>query len=324
MNNKFLIKILNFIGPKVEKSVAALGKVGRLAGLKIVSFARWPVLHYTRWGLYPQALFVIIALIWFEYRPEWAVQGPGVAMAFLAVAAIIMAVRGPDSTRFEGVVWVIASFLLFAGEMRSIRVERKQHETEQAELRRREEATRGQQTRSFAELIAQGKVLFKSLAEEKELTARNLEHLTGGNEYCWVTPSHPLPVVVGGDPAHQSDDYWQLGLRNSGNVVLPSCDITFMPFPTEKELKAGVQMVPPFIFYHFDKVPVMGRRYYRTTSYYIKGDRIYSGKIQTPTRTFVIVIKFEPDSKDRTGYSPKCLVTAPSGKILETDCYPQK
>ena len=32
--------------------------------------------HYSRWGFYPQAAFVVVALIWFEYRPEWATQGP--------------------------------------------------------------------------------------------------------------------------------------------------------------------------------------------------------------------------------------------------------
>jgi len=44
--------------------------------------------------MYPQALFLVIALIWFAYRPDWAIQGPGVAMAFLAVAAILGMANG--------------------------------------------------------------------------------------------------------------------------------------------------------------------------------------------------------------------------------------
>ncbi len=67
----------------------------------------------------------------------------------------------------------------------------------------------------------------------------------------------------------------------------------------------------------------MGRRYYRYTPYFIKGDRIYSGVIETPTRSFIEVIKFEPDPNDRTRYIPKCLVATPSGKMLENDCNPQ-
>jgi len=35
----------------------------------------------------------------------------------------------------------------------------------------------------------------------------------------------------------------------------------------------------------------MGRRYYRNTPHFIKGDRIYSGVIETPTRSFIEVIK---------------------------------
>jgi hypothetical protein len=125
--------------------------------------ALWPVPYYTRWGLYPQAVFSVIALIWFEYRPDWAIQGPGVAMAFLAVAAIIMAVRGPDSTRIEGGVWIAASCLLFAGEMHFLKADRQAHDTEQREIQRAEESRRQEQAQSFAKLIGDGQRLFLSL-----------------------------------------------------------------------------------------------------------------------------------------------------------------
>jgi len=105
-------------------------------------------------------------------------------MGFLAVAAIFMAVRGSDSTRVEGAVWIAISFSLFAGEMHSIAVERQVHDVEQAELRSREENIRREQTQSFARLIGEGEHLFRALDEEKALTAKNLEHITGGDEYC--------------------------------------------------------------------------------------------------------------------------------------------
>jgi len=168
-----------------------------------------------------------------------------------------------------------------------------------------------------------GQHLSKALAEEKALTAKNLEHITGGDGYCWVVPIHPLPIGVGGDPAHQGNNWWQLGLKNSGKVVLPTCDIRFMPFPNEEEFRKGAAPSPTFLNYHFEKVPVTGRKSYRYTSYFIKGDQIYSGVIETPTRSFIEVIKFEPDPKDPTRYVSKCRVAEPSEKILENDCNPQ-
>lgn len=273
--------------------------------------------------MYPQALFLVITLIWFVYRPTWATQGPSVAMAFLAVAAMIMAVRGSKTTRIEGGIWILLSCILFVVEMNSIAVERATRDDEQAELRRTGETTRREQNKSFTKLIGDGQKLFKSLGEEKALTAKNLEHITGGDEYCWLVPVSPLPVGLGGDPTYQGNNWWQLALKNSGKVVLPTCDIHFMPFPTDKEFKAGILPSPPDLFYHFEKVPVIARRSYRYTPNFIKGDRIYSGVIETPTHSFVTNIRFEPDPNDHSRYIPKCLVAAPSGKELEKECYPQ-
>lgn len=289
---------------------------------RIIAFYQIPL--YSRWGFYPQAIFVLVTLIWFQYRPGWAIQGPGVAMAFLAVAAIVMAVRGSDSTRMEGVVWIVISLCLFWGEMHFIDVERKARDAEQAQLRKSEEYAQQKQSQAFDQLIKEGKQLFKALDSETALTANNLEHITGGDEYCWLVPVTPLPVALGGDPKYQGGNYWQLALKNSGKVVLPTCDVRFMPFPTEKELKEGVTIFPPFLLYHFEKVPIMGRRYYRYTSNFIKGDRIYSGVIETPTRSFIEVIKFAPDPNRATQYVPSCKVAIPSGKSLETECNPQK
>jgi len=95
-----------------------------------------------------------------------------------------------------------------------------------------------------------------------------------------------------------------------------------MPFPNEQEFKKGAVPYPPFAF-RFDRVPVMGRRYSRTTNRFIKDDQIYSGVIETPTHSFIEVIKFEPGPKGGARLIPKCTVSAPSGKILENDCNPQ-
>jgi hypothetical protein len=296
--------------------------------------ARWSVPHYTRWGLYLQAIFIVIALFWFELRPDCSIQGPSVAMAFLAVAAVIMAVRGPDSTRIEGVVWVLISFSLFALEMHSIRVDRETHDAEQSEIRRAEENRQQQQVRSFTKLIGDGQRLFAAFGEEKQLTTENLEHITGGNGYCWIVPFTPLSVAEGGDPAHQGANWQQIGLKNSGSLVLPTCDIQLVPYPTVEEAQQG--KIPQDIFYHFEKVPVLlDYRHYNSTPYFITNDRTYSGTIKTPTRTFTEVIEFKTDPTNASRSVPTCVVqefpelssqgkALRPGRVLETECFPQK
>ncbi|MGB8063238.1 MAG: hypothetical protein WCF26_15190 [Candidatus Sulfotelmatobacter sp.] len=99
----------------------------------------YPVPHYTRWGMYPQAAFIVACLFWFQYRPEWGTLGPGVAIAFLAVAAVIMAVRADYLKHSEAIVWILIAFVLFWIEMRSISEDRFNHDAQQAEIRTREQ-----------------------------------------------------------------------------------------------------------------------------------------------------------------------------------------
>lgn len=82
-----------------------------------------------------------------------------------------------------------------------------------------------------------GKHLFKALAEEKALTAKNLEHITGGNGYCWVVPVHPQPVGLGGDPAYQGNNWWQLALRNSAKRSYRRATFNLCPSRPRKNLE---------------------------------------------------------------------------------------
>ena len=314
---------LQAIKQKARELSIAVGNTAKSVARKARAVARWPIPGYSRLGLYAQAIFIICALVWFAYKPHWAVQGPGVAMAFLAIAATWMAVRGPDLTRIEGGVWILIAFGLFFVEMHFVGAERKSHDAEQAELRTREETTRREQNDSFRKLITDGTNLFKALGEEKTLTQQNLEHITGGNGYCWVVPVDPLDVGLGGDPAHQGHNWWQIALKNSGKVVLPTCDIHLVPFPTSRRTQKRCDAVSPGHLLSFRESASHGPPTLQYTQTFIKGDRIYSGVIRTPTHTFNEVIKFTPDPKDPTRYIPSCTVTEPSGKILEKDCYPQ-
>ena len=101
---------LQAIKQKARELSIAVGKTAKSVARKAGAVARWPIPGYSRWGLYFQAIFIIGALVWFAYKPHWAVQGPGVAMAFLAIAATSIERQGPDLTRIEGGAWVLIAF----------------------------------------------------------------------------------------------------------------------------------------------------------------------------------------------------------------------
>jgi hypothetical protein len=302
---------------------------------KSISVARWPVPEYTRPGMYFQAAFVVLLLVWFEYQPDWAVQGTTVAMGLLAIAAVIMGLRGASIRRVEGTLWVILSVLLFAGEMQAIVRERKARDEELAQAITVETKARNEERDSFRKLLARGEALLNSLDEEKSLTsknlaltAKNLEHITGGDEYCWVAPQTPLLSTAAGEPyIDNKSGNWQIVVMNSGKVVLPTCDVSLMEIPSAEQLKSGMKFSWFPHNMHFERLPVLGGgggHYFQMTSYLIPGGRNYSGVIRTPARELIEVITFDPDPKSLSGYTPHCKVLAPGGtKELQSDCFPK-
>jgi hypothetical protein len=254
----------------------------------------------------------------------------GVFIAILGLLGIVVPlVRDlAKMGKWEKAAWTFVMFALMWLEIRSIYLDRRAHDVEQA-------AARKEQLKHFKEVgdgittaIDESQKQFDATMQRSNSilggVSESITIATGGDGYCWLVPETPLPVELGGDAAYQGNNWWQLALKNSGKVPLPTCDLRFMPFASDEERKSGNVPFRNFIPYHFEKVPVMGRRYFRTTPNYIKGDRIYSGVIETPTRSFVEVIKFEPDPKDPSRYIPKCMVSVPAGKTLENDCNPQK
>jgi hypothetical protein len=119
---------------------------------RLSRIGRYPVPHYTRWGLYPQGIFVIGC--WFCMH--WWPLVPGVAIGFLALAAAVMAVRADNFTQTEKAVWVVISLVLCFVELRTIYQDRDAHDREQSELRIQESEARAKETQSFAALIKQG------------------------------------------------------------------------------------------------------------------------------------------------------------------------
>lgn len=139
----------------------------------------YPIPHYTRWGMYPQAAFIVACLFWFQYRPEWGTLGPGVAIAFLAVAAVIMAVRAEYLKHSESVVWILIAFALFFIEMKSISEDRLNHDKQQAEIRASEqnnfEQMLAEQRKDVREIVAGIQTLPDLIAARNRAERRVLE-----------------------------------------------------------------------------------------------------------------------------------------------------
>jgi hypothetical protein len=97
--------------------------------------ATHPVAEYTRWGLYPQTVIILVCL----YFHEFGLFIPTVAIGFLAVVAVIMTVRANHFTHVERVVYVVIAFALFFVELKAVYKDRDEHDRQQAEARDREE-----------------------------------------------------------------------------------------------------------------------------------------------------------------------------------------
>lgn len=113
--------------------------------------------NYDRWGLYPQALIVVVCLFCFQWWPLI----PTVAIGFLGVVAAIMTVRADHFTHAERVVYILIAFALFIIEMTAVYRDRDEHDRQQTDLRMREGQARKEERDSFAKLLTQGQTSIK-------------------------------------------------------------------------------------------------------------------------------------------------------------------
>ncbi len=183
-------------------NLAAMG--GTLAENKAVavwrrtkSIALYPVPQYSSWGFYLQAVIVAVCLGWFDVKPPV----PTVAIGFLGVVAAIMTVRADHFHNGERAVWILISFALFIVEMRAVYQDRDEHDRQQVELRKREDETRKAEQDSFAALLREGKDLFTATKQIEGLAHKNLENVTGGQSFAYLTPQTqfgtvPIPLTI--------------------------------------------------------------------------------------------------------------------------------
>jgi len=158
-------------------------------------------------GAYFRKLSCARCLLMVRVPPGMGNPSPGVAMAFLAVAAISWQL-GARTPRASKEWFGVANYFSFVcGEMHSIADERKIR-SRASERRSREETTQREQTRSFTQLIADGQHLFKALAEEKGWNRENLEHILAAT---YIVGSYRYSSPVGLGRPRIRNNWWQLG-----------------------------------------------------------------------------------------------------------------
>ena len=158
---------------------------------RISKVARCPI-NYSRSAELFQAPFIGLIICWCFFPPP-----PGYAVAVLAAAGAVMAVRAEYFTVTEKVLWIViaAAFVIF--EIRAISRDRSEHDNEQAEIRDNDAIIRAAERRQFERLLAQGKGLF---SQEQELSKRTIDEITGGNSFAYLLTfqegNHQSPIVI--------------------------------------------------------------------------------------------------------------------------------
>jgi hypothetical protein len=186
-------------------------------------FFLFPVPHYTRWGLYPQAAIIVACYSWWALCPVI----PGASITVLGFMAVFMTVRADKFSHAERVVWVVLGFAVMVAELRSLYVERDRHDTEQrvemARQQREFEATlHGFESldrnsrNQYETTIHRVDGVLKTTQKVSDLTERSLESITGGDSNAYF------------DLMYVNDYVPVIWVQNSGKYPLRNLSIQIM------------------------------------------------------------------------------------------------
>jgi len=217
-----------------------------------VSVATRPVPYYTRWGLYPQALFVVGC--WFCMH--WWPIIPGVSIGFLALAAVIMAVRADNFTGAEKAVWVALGMVLCFVELRTIYGDRDEHDRLQSEIRRQDnehfekivgdlEMSEKHREEEFTSTLARSDALMLAAAKIMGLSEESAGNLTGGDSFVYfrffpsgnpnvtnVLATHHGRYMIANVGARIVDmDKFRAAIPSHDPKALSAADVTSMKLP---------------------------------------------------------------------------------------------
>src|ERR1700677_5151781 len=141
---------LSWVAEMMRSSVNHLVYFAKLVAHGAVSLARRSIISYSWWAALFQVPLIITAICWLLVSPA-----PGFAVALLAFAAGVMAVRGEHFTRAERVIWTLIAGALCFVEFRALILDRQTYEFQQAEIREQDDISRRLDRRQFSALLKQ-------------------------------------------------------------------------------------------------------------------------------------------------------------------------
>jgi len=163
-------------------------------------------MRYARTAELIQAPFSVLCIYWLQYPPS-----PGVAVAVLGFAAVIMAVRAEHFTTTEKVGWILIASAMLWAELLAIANDRAEHDRYQAEFSSRQIA-------EFKGLLGQGRGQIDQLTNVLVAAKDTLAFSSGGDSFPFVD----VHVIT------QSNGTRQLGyyLTKSGKYPLYSLTVS--------------------------------------------------------------------------------------------------
>lgn len=186
----------------------------RWALRRVVRFLYKPI-PYSRAGAIIQGVFFII--VWVLVR--WYSPAPGIAVALLGLAAVLMAVRQSVCTKIEQPIWIVIALLLCIVEIRAIDKDRARAEQEY-------ETARAAEEQDFKRVLQQNQKEFVQTLGKlnglADLSIDSLDQVTGGNSYPYIEPSEYV--------AKKGETYIDnFGLQIFGKFPLHDVSVSILP-----------------------------------------------------------------------------------------------
>ena len=198
---------------------------------RVLRSARTAVLRVTRsrWsrrGLNSTYAVGILAVTAFAALYLLRTPPPGKAVAWLGLAAIVMALRGDRLKNLEKTLWILVIFVLLRVELSAIDEERQNQESEHTLQESKERLLRKQENDRFSAIMQEFQTTLKLSQEQFQATMHRtnsvLTNITGGKSYAVVMPilypprddvpllieNHGTDILTGVSVTIYSDGLW--------------------------------------------------------------------------------------------------------------------
>lgn len=150
---------------------------------------------YTRTACYFQAFFILSCALWGCWIHLQLQVLTGFAIALLAVAAVVMSVRG-ELSKPEKIIWVLVAFVLFGLETASLYQDRQQTAQQQDDERRMHEIGFRATANGLETAISNSQQQFAATMNRMGGILRKqdttLRQTMGGNSYPKFLPTFPV------------------------------------------------------------------------------------------------------------------------------------